>query len=57
MPWWEKPLPLETKKQELAPRVAVRDLTKIAPYALLLDIRPHEEYVADSLVLGRADTH
>lgn len=50
-------MPLETKKQELAPRVAVRDLTKIAPYALLLDIRPHEEYVADSLVLGRADTH
>ncbi|ORE03284.1 RabGAP/TBC [Rhizopus microsporus var. microsporus] len=42
--WWEKSISIEEKKLELAPRLAVRDLDKILPYSLVLDIRPESDY-------------
>ncbi|KAG1140860.1 hypothetical protein G6F37_007493 [Rhizopus arrhizus] len=42
---WEKPIPVEIKKQELAPRLAVSDLERILPYSLVLDIRPESEFI------------
>ncbi|KAI8147678.1 rab-GTPase-TBC domain-containing protein [Fennellomyces sp. T-0311] len=47
--WWEKPLPIETKKQELAPRIDIADFPKISPYTLVLDIRSDHEFVAGHL--------
>ncbi|EIE80089.1 hypothetical protein RO3G_04794 [Rhizopus delemar RA 99-880] len=41
---WEKPIPVEIKKLELAPRLAVSDLERILPYSLVLDIRPESDY-------------
>ena len=41
--WWEKSISIEEKKLELAPRLAVKDLEKILPYSLVLDIRPESE--------------
>ncbi|KAG1172408.1 hypothetical protein G6F70_006425 [Rhizopus microsporus] len=43
--WWEKSISIEEKKLELAPRLAVKDLEKILPYSLVLDIRPESEFV------------
>ncbi|KAG0167463.1 hypothetical protein DFQ30_006037 [Apophysomyces sp. BC1015] len=42
--WWEEPLPLETKKKELAPRISVQDVPKVLPYTLVLDIRSDQEF-------------
>ncbi|KAL0080353.1 rab-GTPase-TBC domain-containing protein [Phycomyces blakesleeanus] len=41
--WWQEPLSTEEKKQELAPRIDIEDLTKLLPYTLLLDIRSDQE--------------
>ncbi|KAK4514821.1 Rhomboid domain-containing protein [Mucor velutinosus] len=43
--WWDEPISIETKKAELAPRLSISDISKILPYALVLDIRPESEYV------------
>ncbi|KAI9017945.1 rab-GTPase-TBC domain-containing protein [Phycomyces nitens] len=42
--WWEEPLSTEEKKQELAPRIDAKDLEKLLPYTLLLDIRSDQEF-------------
>ncbi|KAG2234896.1 hypothetical protein INT48_000323 [Thamnidium elegans] len=42
--WWDEHVSIETKKIELAPRISVKDLPKILPYSLVLDIRPETEY-------------
>ncbi|KAI8988297.1 rab-GTPase-TBC domain-containing protein [Mycotypha africana] len=42
--WWEKPISIEMKKVELAPRLFVTDLLKILAYSLILDIRPETDY-------------
>ncbi|KAI9320918.1 rab-GTPase-TBC domain-containing protein [Dichotomocladium elegans] len=42
--WWEKALPIEIRKQELAPRIAMRDYPTISPYTLILDIRSEQEF-------------
>ncbi|CAO3626481.1 unnamed protein product [Cunninghamella blakesleeana] len=44
LPWWERPISLETKKKELAPRINSDDLYKILPYCLILDIRTDQEF-------------
>lgn len=41
--WWETPLAVDLKKQELAPRIEMKDLSRVSPYALLLDIRSDQE--------------
>lgn len=41
--WWNKPVSIDIKKTELAPRLSVSDVLKILPYALVLDIRPEAE--------------
>lgn len=44
IPWWKRPISLETKKKELAPRINSDDLYKILPYCLILDIRTDQEF-------------
>ncbi|CAO3617771.1 unnamed protein product [Cunninghamella echinulata] len=43
-PWWERPISLETKKKELAPRINSDDLYRILPYCLILDIRSDQDF-------------
>ncbi|KAI9497994.1 rab-GTPase-TBC domain-containing protein [Zychaea mexicana] len=43
--WWEKPLPIDVRKQELAPRIDIADFPRISPYTLVLDIRSDHEFV------------
>ncbi|KAI8341702.1 rab-GTPase-TBC domain-containing protein [Chlamydoabsidia padenii] len=44
--WWNEPLSIETKKNELAPRINVTDLYRVLPYCLVLDIRPEQSFTA-----------
>jgi len=41
--WWEQPIPVAVKKQELAPRISLKDLGKIQNYVLVIDTRPEQE--------------
>ncbi|KAI9257957.1 hypothetical protein BDA99DRAFT_440985 [Phascolomyces articulosus] len=51
--WWEKPLPIETRKQELAPRIDMSDFPRISPYTLVLDIRSDQDYASILRKLNR----
>ncbi|RCI04651.1 hypothetical protein CU098_007366 [Rhizopus stolonifer] len=48
--WWQEPIPIETKKTELAPRLGIQDLSKILSYSLVLDIRSESEFVKGHVV-------
>ncbi|RUP48461.1 rab-GTPase-TBC domain-containing protein [Jimgerdemannia flammicorona] len=45
--WWERPIPLEDKKAELAPRISIADFIRLQPYALVLDIRGEPEEISN----------
>jgi hypothetical protein len=42
-----KPLSIETKKNELAPRINVADLHRVLPYCLVLDIRSEQAFTSE----------
>ncbi|CAG8617058.1 3661_t:CDS:10 [Paraglomus brasilianum] len=43
--WWEQPIPVAVKKQELAPRISLKDLVKIQNYVLVIDTRTEQEFL------------
>ncbi|KAI7847651.1 hypothetical protein BDC45DRAFT_451527 [Circinella umbellata] len=51
--WWDKPLSVETRKQELAPRIDMKDFPRISPYTLVLDIRSDHDYASILRKLNR----
>lgn len=44
LPWWKKPLALEERTGELAPRIALQDFVITAEQGLVIDIRPSAEF-------------
>ncbi|ORZ08841.1 rab-GTPase-TBC domain-domain-containing protein [Lobosporangium transversale] len=42
--WWEEPLSIETMDAELAPRIHRSDFVKLRQQAMVIDIRPEEEF-------------
>ncbi|KAH3758315.1 TBCK protein kinase [Pelomyxa schiedti] len=44
LPWWRKPIPLDERMGELAPRISLQDLVILAYDGVVLDIRPPTEY-------------
>ncbi|KAI9143714.1 rab-GTPase-TBC domain-containing protein [Paraphysoderma sedebokerense] len=42
--WWTQPIPLETRKAELSPRISLQDLIKLGNSVLVIDIRSADEY-------------
>eukprot|EP00160_Parvularia_atlantis_P001808 Unigene11467_Nuclearia_a/m.34973 Unigene11467_Nuclearia_a/g.34973 ORF Unigene11467_Nuclearia_a/g.34973 Unigene11467_Nuclearia_a/m.34973 type:complete len:266 (+) Unigene11467_Nuclearia_a:1151-1948(+) len=42
--WWEKPISLEDKKAELAPRISLRDYLQLRPMVATVDTRDEEEF-------------
>ncbi|KAI7883450.1 hypothetical protein K492DRAFT_205415 [Lichtheimia hyalospora FSU 10163] len=48
--WWDVPLSIDIRKQELAPRIAMKDFPKIAPYTLVLDIRSDKDFASGHVV-------
>ncbi|CAG8515822.1 5173_t:CDS:10 [Diversispora eburnea] len=42
--WWEQPIPVETKRAELTPRISLKDLVKLRNHVLVIDMRNEQEF-------------